>query len=116
MLPTLLLLAVSTPPPDLVALGIVLSPRQERCVAVLRAEGRTRIVGVGSAAFGGRVAEIGPRSVALQFESGRVDVPLAGADAAPPPRPRAQEPEALRPYDPPEDPTTPVRAMDRREL
>jgi type II secretion system protein C len=108
---------LSSVPADVVALGIVLSRRPERSVAVLRAEGRTRIVGVGGTAFGGRVAEIGPRSVALEFGTRRVEVALVGAgEPAPPRAAAAPEPDALRPGDPPEDPATPVRAMERGEI
>ena len=111
----ILLVLLATPPADLVALGIVLSPRPERSVAILQSQGRTRIVGLGAKAFGGRVAEIAAHGVALEFEDGRVDVRLArGEPTAPAPRPAPPEPPSRA--EPPEDPATPHRDMDRREV
>jgi type II secretion system protein C len=111
-----LLLLLHAPPPDLVALGIVVSARPERSVAILRAEGRTRVVGIGGTAFGGRVAAIAPGSVALEFGDERIEVRLAGGEpTAPLVRPPIRANPA-RSTDPPEDPTTPARAMERREV
>jgi len=91
MLPLALLLSAA--PPDLTAIGLVVSLRRERSVAVLASGGRTRVVIVGEAAFGGRVLEIGATSVALDFDGKRVDVPLAAASgpaSLPRPEPLAQ--------------------------
>lgn len=108
--PLLLLAALAAPPPDLEAVGIILSRRPEGCVAILRSGGRERVVAVGEAAFGGRVSAIAPGRVSLDFGGERVDVRLAGVAAAPPvpPLPAAAGPR--------EDPATPARAMERREM
>ncbi|HET9298626.1 MAG TPA: hypothetical protein VFO11_01700, partial [Candidatus Polarisedimenticolaceae bacterium] len=63
-----LVLALAAMPPDLKAVGLVTASRPERSIAVLAAGGRTRVVGVGEVAFGGRVLEIGATSVALEFD------------------------------------------------
>ncbi len=110
MEPLLLLAVLATPPPDLEAVGIILSRRPEGCVAILRAGGRERVVGVGEAAFGGRVSAIAPGRVSLDFGGEKVDVRLAGV-AAPP-----TVPVPAIPAGPREDPSTPARAMERREM
>lgn len=71
-----LLLALA-PPPDLVAVGVVVSPRAERSVALLKAAGRTRIVGVGETAFGGRLVAVRAGAVTLEFDGQRFDLSLA---------------------------------------
>jgi type II secretion system protein C len=109
--PLILLAALAAPPADLEAVGIILSRRPEGCVAILRAGGRERVVGVGEAAFGGRVSAIVPGRVSLDFGGERVDVRLAGVAAAPPPAPAPAVAAGPR-----EDPTTPARAMERREM
>jgi general secretion pathway protein C len=110
--PLLLLAALAGPPPDLEAVGIVLSRRNESCVAILRAEGRQRVVGLGESAFGGRVIGIAPGRVTLDFGGQRVDVRLAGVSAtsAPSPPPPTAVAGAA------EDPETPARTMERREM
>ena len=108
----MLLLAVLAPPADLEAVGIVLSRRSQACVAVLRSEGRQRVVGIGESAFGGRVTAILPGRVTLDFDGQRVDVRLSGAAAAvPPPAPPPAVAEGAA-----EDPATPARTMERREM
>jgi general secretion pathway protein C len=102
-----LALVLAAGPADLVAVGIVLSPRAEGRAAVLRSGGRTRVVGVGDAAFGGRVTAIDDNRVAMDFDGTRIEVRLtvAAASAAPlPPAPVAAKAD-LAP-----------RAMDRREI
>jgi type II secretion system protein C len=109
--PLLLLAALAGPPADLEAVGIIVSRRPEACVAILRSGGRERVASVGEPAFGGRVTAVVPGRVSLDFGGERVDVRLAGVAAAPPPS--APSATASRP---PEDPTTPARSMDRREM
>jgi len=109
--PLLLLAVLSGPPADLEAVGLIVSRRPEACVAILRSGGRERVAGVGETAFGGRVIAIVPGRVSLDFGGERVDVRLAGVAAAPPP----SAPSAAA-SGPPEDPTTPARSMDRREM
>lgn len=108
-----LLIAMSSIPADLKAVGVVTSPRSERSVAVLASGGRTRIVTAGEIAFGGRVLEVRATSVTLDFGGTRVDVPLtAGAPLALPAvasstagGPAAREPATL---------SLPRAEMDRR--
>lgn len=113
-----LLVALSVPPPDLTAVGIVLGDRPESSVALLRSSGRTRIVRVGESAFGGRVTAIGRGVVSMEFASDHVDVRLAAAPpAAPvsPPTAAAASPSETKTM-PAEDPTTPARQMSRAEV
>src|SRR5262249_21709657 len=101
--------AMAGAPPDLEAVGIVLSRRHEACVAILRSGGRERIVGVGDAAFGGKVSQIGAATVSLDYDGQRVEVRLAGASTpAPAPASAAGAPP------PDADPT--ARSMERREV
>jgi general secretion pathway protein C len=83
MLAALLAFALGAPPADLAAVGIVASRDPSHSVAVLRSGGRTRVVGVGETAFGGRVAAIAPGGVTIEFEGRRVEVRLSGVDRAP---------------------------------
>jgi general secretion pathway protein C len=113
MLTALLLLLVSSAPPDLAAVGVVVAESPERSVAILRAGGRTRVVGVGDSVFGGRLLAVSTVTVSLEFEGERVDVRVRNAGpptlsapvAAPPPK----TPEPRR-----ED--APVRVMKREEV
>jgi len=107
----LLLAALSAPPADLEAVGIVLSRRHEACVAILRSEGRQRVVALGESAFGGRVTGIVPGRVTLDFGGQRVDVRLAGVAASVPAAPPPAVADGAA-----EDPETPARTMERREM
>jgi len=89
MLALALLAALSTAPPDLAAVGIVVSARPEQSVAVLRAGGRSRVVGPGDTAFGGRVARIAPGVVVLEFADGPRQLRLAVSAPASGPVPSA---------------------------
>jgi general secretion pathway protein C len=109
--PLLLLAVLAAPPADLEAVGIIVSRRPEACVAILRSGGRERVAGVGEPAFGGRVIAVVPGRVTLDFGGERVDVRLAGVAAAP--SPSARSAIASGPL---EDPTTPARSMERREM
>jgi general secretion pathway protein C len=91
--------------PDVTAVGIVMSPRPEARTAVLRSEGRTRVVAIGETAFGGRVAAIEDGQVALEFESGRVVLRLLQGTPAGPAATAAVEPD-------PDGPSV----MDRRDI
>ena len=107
MLALLLAAVTGSAPADLVAVGVVVSRRTEASVAMLRSGGRTRLAGIGETAFGGRVADIAPDGVTLDFDTGRVRVRLTGGEAvaASAPPPRAAEP---RPDD--------ARTLDRRDV
>jgi type II secretion system protein C len=109
--PLLLLAVLAGPPADLEAVGIIVSRRPEACVAILRSGGRERVARVGEAAFGGRVTAVVPGLVSLDFGGERVEVRLAGVAAPPPP----SLPSAIV-SGPPEDPTTPARSMERRDM
>src|SRR5881628_2646000 len=103
--PLLLLALLAGPPADLTAVGIIVGRRPDACVAILRAGGRERVVGLGEPAFGGRVTAIVPGRVSLDFDGERIEVRLSGiapAPAAPGPPPAASSSVA-------EDPATPAR-------
>ena len=74
----LLAAALSSPPADLSAVGIVASRDASRSVVLLRSGGRTRVVSVGENAFGGRVTAIRADAVAMEFEGRSVDLRLSG--------------------------------------
>jgi type II secretory pathway component PulC len=79
MLGLALLLALSNAPDDLAAVGIVLSPRPESSVAILRAGGRSRVAAAGDTVFGGRVTRIGATSVVVEFADGPRELRLLSA-------------------------------------
>jgi len=85
------------------------SPRPQASVVILRSGGRSRIVGVGEAAFGGKVAAIAPGRVTIEFDGEQTVLRLT-AGAPLPTR------VSFAASDPPSDPTTPARAMERREV
>jgi type II secretion system protein C len=96
------------------AVGMVRSPTPGRSVVILRCEGRTRVVAVGETAFGARLTAIGPETVSLVRDGRAFELRLAAVPAAPPaPRPAATAADSGRP---PEDPATPPREMDRRQV
>jgi type II secretory pathway component PulC len=109
-----LLLLLASAPADLVALGVVTSPRPEACVALLHAGGRTRSVAVGEPAFGGRLLEVSATAVTLAFDDERVVLRLGGE--AGPRRAQAPRPQPAAPA-PVADETTrdlPRKEVDRR--
>ncbi len=78
MLLAILLTALAAPP-DLSAVGVIVTSRPESGVALLRSAGRTRAVRVGESAFGGRLVAVEPTRVVVEFDGVRVDVALSGA-------------------------------------
>lgn len=68
-------------PADLAAHGVVVSARTS--VAILRAEGRTRVVSVGDGAFGGVVRAIERGRVTLDFDGAPVVLELSSRAAVP---------------------------------
>ena len=91
----LLAAALSSPPADLAAVGIVASRDASRSVVLLRSGGRTRVVSVGENAFGGRVTAIRADAVAIEFEGRSVDLRLSGDSVrAAAPAPAAGDPGA----------------------
>jgi general secretion pathway protein C len=109
----MLALLLLTAAPDLAAVGVVVAPRPERSVAVLRAQGRTRVASVGEAVFGGRVAAVHESGVVLEFPGRRVELKLAGSAAATPALAAAPRPQPP-PGEVPEAP--PPRTLSRIEL
>jgi general secretion pathway protein C len=105
----IIMAATTGAPADLEAVGIILSHRNDACVAILRSGGRERIVAVGDAAFGGRVSSIVPGRVWLDYAGDRVEVRLAGA-APPAPLPPVAASAA------PPDADAGARSMERKEL
>jgi len=95
MFAVLLAAALSSPPADLAAVGIVASRDASRSVVLLRSGGRTRVVSVGENAFGGRVTAIRADAVAIEFEGRSVDLRLSGDSVrAAAPAPAAGDPGA----------------------
>lgn len=82
MLAALLAATLAVPPADLAAVGIVASRDPAHRVVLLRSGGRTRIVGIGENAFGGRVSAIAADSVSVEFEGRPVFLRLSGEAAA----------------------------------
>ena len=78
----LALALTAVPPHDLIAVGVIVSPRPEASVALLRSAGRSRIVRVGEAAFGGRVVAVEASHIVLDFDGQRVDLVLPSGVAA----------------------------------
>jgi general secretion pathway protein C len=98
MLPVALLAAALSAPPDLQAVGIVMSARKEARTAVLASAGRTRVAGIGEVAFGGRVTAIEPGVVTLSFAGESVSLRLTSqAAAAAPPAPAPVAADAAPP-------------------
>ena len=100
--------------PAIEAVGLVRSPTPTRSVAILRCEGRTRVVAVGETVFGARLVAIAVDSVQLDVGGQPVELRLAPAPVAsalPPPRTAPLPGDA-----PPEDPATPARDMEKRQV
>ncbi len=113
MLATLLLALAASVPGDLSAVGVVVAGDPGRSVAILRSEGRTRVVSVGEQAFGGTVLAVSRDRVSLVFEGERVDLRVTpGGPVTPPPPPKAAR--APAPRTEPED--APRRVMKREEV
>jgi general secretion pathway protein C len=110
MLGCVLALVLAAAPPDLSAVGIVMSARVEARAAVLESGGRTRVVGIGDTAFGGRVAAIESDHVAVDYDSGRVRLRLAAGTATTP------AVAATAPSPAADDAPVAARAMERREI
>jgi type II secretory pathway component PulC len=99
--------------PDVAAVGVIVSPRPEGCVAVLRSAGRTRVASVGETAFGGRVLSIAAGRVVLGFDSGRLELRLGAEASAGPTSPPAV---SDGPPAPPETPPVYERSLARAEV
>jgi general secretion pathway protein C len=96
-------------------LGLVRSPAPGRSLAVLRRGERTRVVAEGETAFGARLVSVGRESARVEHDGRATELRLARAAApaaTPPPQPNVPLPADA----PPEDPATPARDMDRRQL
>jgi type II secretion system protein C len=108
----------SAAPTDLAVAGVVVGHTPGRSSAILTSGGRTRTVGVGESAFGGRLVSVGADGVELEFGGERVAVrlPTAAAATALPHPPAATARPSLPAGAPPEDPETPAREMNRVEV
>lgn len=102
----ILLLALAAPPTDLAAVGIVASRDPSHSVALLRAGGRTRVVGVGETAFGGRVAAIAADMVTVEFDGRRLELRLSGDAGA----------AVARAPSPAASPDPGARVLERRDV
>lgn len=78
----LLLVLAAAALPDVFAVGVVVSPRPEACVALLKSAGRTRAAKLGESAFGGRVVAVEPGRVVLEFDAGRLELRIGPGEAA----------------------------------
>jgi general secretion pathway protein C len=104
--------SATTPAPVVDAVGVVRSAAPGRSVAILASGGKTRVVGLGEAAFGATLVAIGDGTVTLEIGGQRVSKRLtsgAAAAAGAAVRPAT----AAAPAGPAEDPETPRREMDR---
>ncbi len=100
--------------PAIEAVGLVRSPAPRRSVAILRCQGRTRVVAIGETAFGARLSAIGTDTVQLQIGGRPLELRLAPTPAASAlPSPRTA---TLATDGPPEDPATPARDMEKRQV
>src|SRR5512147_1507235 len=76
--------------PAIEAVGLVRASIPTRSTAILRSQGRTRVVAVGETAFGVRLLAIGSDTVQLELGGQPVELRLAPAPASPAlPPPRA---------------------------
>ena len=115
LLALLAALLLDAAPADLAVTGVVLRDKPERSTVILSSAGKTRVVGIGESAFGGRVVAVSAEGVTLEFDGQRRVLRLPNA-ADVPTRPAPQQPArpAAAPLNaPPEDPQTPPRTMDR---
>jgi len=109
MLAACLLVLVASGPSDLAAIGVVVAGSPERSVAILRSDGRTRVVMVGDVVFGGRVLAVSKEQVTLEFDGERVAVRVRGSGSVAPSPPRV----AAVPAPPPVVEDAPPRVMER---
>ncbi len=97
--------------------GVVRSPAPGRSVAILRSGGRTKIVSVGETAFGAKLLAIGNDAATLEIDGHPVEKRVTQGGPLPTALPRPAQPTAAaRPGDPREDPATPAREMDRKQV
>jgi general secretion pathway protein C len=111
-------LLLDAAPADLAVSGVVLRDKAERSTVILSSGGRTRVVGIGDTAFGGRVVAVTAEGVTLEFDGVRQVLRLPNAGDVPnrsaPPLQPARAAAATAPIGaPPEDPQTPARTMER---
>ena len=105
------------PSPPVEVVGIVRSPAPGRSVAVVRSGGRTRVLAVGETAFGAKLLALSVDSATLEIDGRPVEKRVTQGGPLPaPPRPTPAAAAALRPGEPPEDPATPAREMDRQQV
>lgn len=113
MLGALLLLFASAIPADLAAVGVVVAEPPGRSVAILLAEGRTRVVPVGGDVFGGQLVEVSAEQVVLEFGGDRVVVRVTSSGEPPLPEPPSV---AVQPASEEAPEPTSARVMKRDEV
>ena len=109
-------LVLDAAPTDLAVTGVVLRDKPERSTVILSSGGKTRVVGIGDSAFGGRVVAVTAEGVTLEFDGQRRVLRLPNAadvPSRPAPPPPARPAAAPLSGAPPEDPQTPARTMER---
>src|SRR5512134_916531 len=113
-----LVLLLAAAPKDLAVSGVVIGKTPEHSTAILTSGGKTRVVSVGDAAFGGRVTAVSAEAVTLDFEGERLVLRLpSAAQSLPRPGPPVAAAGTGPPAGaPPEDPATPARSMERVEV
>jgi general secretion pathway protein C len=114
MLGALLALLLGSAPTDLAAVGVVVARSPESSVAILRSEGRTRVVSVGDPVFGGCLIAVSRHQVSLVFDGERVDLRVRSAGPAPARPPPVVAAAAPAPAASSKDP--PARVMKREEV
>jgi type II secretion system protein C len=111
VLSALALAVLAALPADLVAVGTIIGPRADRCVAILRSGGRSRAVAVGESAFGARVSAVRPGVVTLEVDGQRHELRVTAAEGAAPPA--AALPATGSPV---EEPGDAARTMVRQDV
>jgi type II secretion system protein C len=108
--------AAVSAPPDLVAIGVVVSPHAEHSVVLLRSGGRTRALSTGESAFGGRVVTIAVNRVTIDFGGRLLDLRINGGTAEAAAAPRATPVPAPAVETSMDEAAVSARTMERREV
>ncbi|HEV8253504.1 MAG TPA: PDZ domain-containing protein [Vicinamibacteria bacterium] len=108
--------AAVTAPPDLAAIGVVVSPHAEHSVVLLRSGGRTRALTTGESAFGGRVVTIAVNRVTIDFGGRLLDLRINGGTVEAAAAPRATPIPAPAVEVSTDEAAVSARTMERREV
>jgi putative serine protease PepD len=107
---------VSPPAAAIEAVGLVRAAATDRSVAILRSQGRTRVVAVGESAFGARLLAVAAETVTIDQDGRTSELRLVSAPPLVARTAAGLPPELPRAGSPAEDPATPAREMDRRQV